>query len=736
MKCSKGIASSLVATLLSAAILLSACGNSESDDPVKKDETVTAETQKEYSSSSETTSNTFSSTTQTTESEFNESVEGLEVHVLCSEKGDNGDSTILRYGDTEILIDTAEGDITYDSVKELIEDGGDHTWEYLIFTHPDRDHIGKVPKLLQLFEDHDWKVKSIIDFGSVDSDSQESGDEKDILKNYKSAINNLEDVIHYSPNDSLSEESLTKEYVIDNDFKFTLLYHDTFNSDNDKSVCSLFQIGNQKLLFTGDLGKDGERSLLKYHRELLKNVTFFKAGHHGSNSSNIAEFVDWIRPAYVAITYNKGASGVVESIERFLRYTDYIYPSFVNESDEGAKNSLCLYGKSVFRFDGNRVGVETQYSQGCTIKQVDSMGSSWYWDQVNNNRITDEINTYILDENIQVMNDGGEVEKNKNGNYGYYNCTLVKYGHYDVLIDCGNLDDSKTMIEKLKDYVVDGVIECMVVSHYHPSSYNLIAGSSLDDQCVLNDFKVMKVIDNSDKMTNCKAGNGTVLSTYLSNVLPVPERVSLSNDDNYNTVLCDNFSIGVYRGYNAAHVDNEDDYSLVTIVDYFNSQMVFVGDLTDYSWFNDNHSDLLKNVKMLRFSSSYTEYSKMNGLNEFLKKAKPDVVMLGSPINHWNNGKYFIKRDSIDNLESFLVNSSRNSSIKVYSCGYVGKDNKVMTVSGDLDFTIVKNNLDGSDTVTWFASCSKSLGSGKKSKLKNSYYGYEPDDIARFPDDG
>lgn len=724
---------------LSISLLLSSCKIDQSE--------ITSENTQE-TESSETSSATTEQTDSTSSSIETQEINypyDLTVQIVSS--NDDGDSTILRYKTTEILIDTAEGEASLDAVKKVLEekeDNEDHIWDYVIFTHPDSDHIKNAPRLFELFASKGWKVGHVIDFGVELEEDQESSDEKLVLTAYKLALKSLEDVDYYSPNGDLSLNNLTKEFVIDSRLKLTVLYNQKNDTgvDNDQSVCCLFSIGEQKLLFTGDLERSGEIALCNNHRQLLRNVTFFKAGHHGSDTSNTQEFVDWIRPAYVAITYNHKIKeeALSKSISSFLKYTDYIYPTVVNNVDDTSNN---LFGECVFKFNGKYVQTVSTYNQNRTIREagLDGSSNSWFWRLVNEEKISDEINTYFFDENTSVNNVGELEITERAGNLSYYNCTLVKYGHYDILIDCGSVDfDSKVLVEKLRDYVVDGVIECVIVSHYHLSNYSQLIGESLsDDECVIKKFKIDKIIDNDVSMTNNSNTAGTAYAVYSSKVLSISDRISLKGEESAEIPLCYGLKINVYRGNNSQYQDNEDDYSLVTIVEFNGNQMVFVGDLTNYSWFNTKYGNNLKNVRLMRFPSSYVEYNKMTGLDKFLKAACPEVIVIGSPVNHWNNGQHFIQGSSINSLITFLENSSQKRSIKIYTSGYV-ENNVSKSVFGDMAFTLfISPRTINNTTFFYYVSCRINGGSGQTydrvvtSKLNTSYYAYVPDDLRKFP---
>ncbi len=736
-----------VAFSLSISLLFSSCKVTPDEATVSSEESLETESSSTSSSDTEQTDSISDSTdSQNIDYPFD-----LSVQIIGSVN--SGDCTIIRYNDIEILIDTALGEASIKAVETVLEekkknneqkddDTKDKTWDYVIFTHPDNDHIGKANKLFDTFRDEEWKVGHVIDFGVEREEDQESPDEKAILRTYKEKLKELKDVDYYSPNGDLSPSHLTKEYVIDSRFKITILYNEAYVSgdDNNQSVCCLFQLDEQKLLFTGDLEQAGENGLLKYHRELLRNVTFFKAGHHGSDTSNTQEFVDWIRPAYVAITYNHEITedALADNISRFIKYTDYIYPTVVKNDIDRANT---LFGDCSFEFNGKSVNVSSNLNNNCTIRQavIEGTTTNWYWKLVSESKISDEINTYFLDENVVIYDDGGQEVINAPGSYTYYNCTLVKYGHYDILIDCGSNHVSDVLVEKLKDYVVDGIIEYVVVSHYHLPNFNQLIGSTTDTQSVFVEFKIENIIDNDVAMTNCYNSVGSSYSAYLSKVLIVPNRISIHSDDCSELSICDGVKLCVYRGNKGKQQDNEDDYSLVTTIDFNGNQMVFVGDLTNYKWFNDTYAKKLKNVQLMRFPSSYVDFNKMKGFDEFLKITQPEVVVIGSPVNHWYNGQYFIKGSSISNLITFLENSSRNRNIRIFSPGYI-ENNTNKSVFGDIAFTCFKSPIIiNNTTYNYYVSChiyegnEKAIDGAVTERLNTSYYRFVPDDLRKFP---
>ncbi|AAZ97712.1 DNA internalization-related competence protein ComEC/Rec2 [Thiobacillus denitrificans ATCC 25259] len=71
-------------------------------------------------------------------------------------------------------------------------------------------------------------------------------------------------------------------------------------SDNDFSCVLRVSAGTQSLLITGDAERRGELELLESGQDI--GATVLVAGHHGSRTSSIAEFVDRVHPEHVVFT--------------------------------------------------------------------------------------------------------------------------------------------------------------------------------------------------------------------------------------------------------------------------------------------------------------------------------------------------------------------------------------------------------------------------------------------------
>lgn len=118
---------------------------------------------------------------------------------------------------------------------------------------------------------------------------------------------------------------------IENDLYLEVLWPSSKNIINENSinnnslVCKMIY-KNFSMLFTGDIEKIAEKSILeKYKNTNVLNSTILKVAHHGSKSSSIQEFLDAVKPKISLIgvgdnnTFGHPNADVIERIERMWK---------------------------------------------------------------------------------------------------------------------------------------------------------------------------------------------------------------------------------------------------------------------------------------------------------------------------------------------------------------------------------------------------------------------------------
>ena len=205
-----------------------------------------------------------------------------------------GDSILisLNYNKGNILIDTG-GKVSYveeewkqrkkysiaeNTIIPYLKSLGIKKINYLILTHGDYDHMGEAINLINNYQ-IDGVIFNCGEYNNLENELIELLDKNNI--NYSSCINKLN--------------------INDYDLKF--LNTKEYDNENENSSVLYFNYKKFKFLFMGDAGKIREKDILEKYN--LKNITFLKVGHHGSNTSSSKEFINEIAPKYSLISVGR-----------------------------------------------------------------------------------------------------------------------------------------------------------------------------------------------------------------------------------------------------------------------------------------------------------------------------------------------------------------------------------------------------------------------------------------------
>ena len=218
------------------------------------------------------------------------------------------DSVLIRQNEHTMLIDAGNNKDGSKIVKYLKNNLNINSFEYVIGTHSDEDHIGGIDNIINNFSidtfympyESQYKTKSI----------------QDVKK--ASESHNLE-VINPNIGTSFKLGDATCEIVhVDNNSP---------EENNNSSIVLKITYKEQTYLFPGDAEYDVESQLD------IGKINVYMAGHHGSKSSSTADFIKRIDPDFAIISvgpnndYNLPSSRVTN---RLNEVCDRVYRTDVD----------------------------------------------------------------------------------------------------------------------------------------------------------------------------------------------------------------------------------------------------------------------------------------------------------------------------------------------------------------------------------------------------------------------
>jgi len=170
----------------------------------------------------------------------------------------------------------------------------DRSIDVILATHPDGDHIGGFPSVLDKF-----KVSTIIESGNT------SGSPVYEEFNKKANEENAKRIL------ARRGQRIELGFVGENDVYLEILFPDRDVSGleaNDASIVAKLVYGSNSFLLTGDSPKKMEEYLVSLSPEDL-DVDVLKLGHHGSKTSTSESLVGFASPEYVIIQVGENNYG-------------------------------------------------------------------------------------------------------------------------------------------------------------------------------------------------------------------------------------------------------------------------------------------------------------------------------------------------------------------------------------------------------------------------------------------
>ena len=258
----------------------------------------------------------------------------LKIHFL---NVGNGDSTIIELPDNSLMmVDIMNGrnDGTYNTqfvnplryLEQLPHYGSLHRY---IQTHPDMDHMNGLSDLLNQYSvTNFWDTQNrrispdVYSFGFREKDWQSYQDARN-KSNVKHFMRSLDKIV-YNTSQGTTEEYNYNLYALSPNEELVNMANEN-EEWNLLSFIVLLEYEGFKLLLSGDADDHSWNSLYDWinadsnAKELISNVSVFKAAHHGRKSSYCgSELLSIINPGYIVISHDNVPSD--ESAKAAYKY--------------------------------------------------------------------------------------------------------------------------------------------------------------------------------------------------------------------------------------------------------------------------------------------------------------------------------------------------------------------------------------------------------------------------------
>ncbi len=209
-------------------------------------------------------------------------VAGKEMSVHFIDVG-QGDSIFIKApnGKTMLIDGGVKG--AGKTVVDYLRTQGVTKLDYVVATHPDADHIGGLIAVLNSIS-----IKEFIDSGKVHT--SQTYEEMLALVNDKN--------IRYTvpkAGDTVALDPTVKVDVLASD--------ENASDNNDASIVLRVAYQNISFLLMGDAGHNIEKQLVQDRVDV--EATILKAGHHGSNTSSLPQFIQAVSPLATILSYGQ-----------------------------------------------------------------------------------------------------------------------------------------------------------------------------------------------------------------------------------------------------------------------------------------------------------------------------------------------------------------------------------------------------------------------------------------------
>ncbi len=293
------------------------------------------------------------------------------------------------------------------------------------------------------------------------------------------------------------------------------------------------------------------------------------------------------------------------------------------------------------------------------------------------------------------------------GNADNGDCTYVKVGDIDILIDAGSTGGSVPIIKSYVDkYCTDNTLEYVIVTHAHADHY---AGFTVKNN--IFDYYDCEIIIDFPKTNKTATSPDTDYAKYLANVeeevangathYTALECVKEQNGAKKMYSLADNITMEIldqkYYKENSIEKNDENDYSVCVMFKHADRKFLFTGDLEatgESSLVDSNDLGEVALYKAGHHGSSTSSSDKL--LNEIKPKICVVPCVAGVDEHTDNQSGTFPAQEFIDRIAKYTdkvyVPTLGEESMMKEGAEYTAMNGNIKVVSKDTKVSVLCSN--------------------------------------------
>lgn len=262
------------------------------------------------------------------------------LHLIFCDVG-QGDAILITKGTTQILIDGGPNQKVLTCLANHLP-FWDRTIEMVVVTHPDNDHLGGLPDVIERYNVTQLVSHSLVRDSAIFWTFRDEVIEKKISVYSPKAGDKIQ-LGGISLEILFPLEKLGDELVWQPEAETKVLGAYSYPTNaNDVSLVSLFSYGDFDVLLPGDIGSQNEGVI-----EADKEIEVLKVAHHGSKYSTSEEFLARLDPDLAVISVGNNSFGhpTSEVLERLRNLGVEILRTDINGEIEVVSDGKSWYTK-------------------------------------------------------------------------------------------------------------------------------------------------------------------------------------------------------------------------------------------------------------------------------------------------------------------------------------------------------------------------------------------------------